>query len=219
MRNRNYILAFVLCLFIVGQAKSQFNIGIVTGGDLYQRYVNPDDGSGQDRSAGSAILNSNLGLKLWLGGSTFSVSAETYANLGFLGLNIEEYKGLGTFSLTGLAKLNFKGMSAFNIENKVGYYIGGGYQLNKTEFYGLSSAAKEAGAVRDYFPTYVIEIGAGNGSRNKVMEFYVRYGFGVDVVSSALHVGVNTTYSIPFFKKPSFNQAPKAKGEEEPIKM
>ncbi len=211
------LVLLIFCTLQVGT--SQFNIGVVSGGDLYQRYVNPVDDTGTDRSAGSALINASLGLKLWVGAPAFSVSVEAHANSGTLALNIEEYKGLGALSFPVLAKLNFGGLSAFGItEDNTGWSIGGGWQLSKTEVYGLSSAARAQGVERNYFPTYIGEVSFGAGTKSKVREFYIRYGFNPDTSANSLNIGVNTTFSIPFMKLPDFNIKPDSE-EEEIIKI
>jgi len=205
----------VLIIFSIQTGASQFNLGVVSGGDLYQRFVNPIDDTGADRSSGSAIMNASIGLKVWIGAPAASLSIESYLNSGSLALNIEEYKGLGALSFPVLAKLNFKGLSAFNIiEDKSGWSIGGGIQWNKTEVYGLSSAARAQGVERKYFPTYIAEVSFGTGTKSKVREFYIRYGLNPELSANSLNIGVNTTFSIPFFKVPEFNMKPGTKEEE-----
>lgn len=208
---RNILIIPVL--FLACQVQAQFNIGIVSGYDLYQRYVNPVDGTGADRSSGNALLSSALGLKTWVGSPKFSFSVEAYANVGLLAFNVEEYYGLGALSIPILAKLNFNGASGLNELDKFGYYIGGGYQINKTEFYGLNDKAIERGIKRPYFPTYVVEAGIAVGNKSKVVEIFVRYGMNPVDPSTSLHFGVNTTYSIPYMKMPDFNAKPGQKGE------
>lgn len=207
--------------FISLNLSAQFNIGFLSGGDLYQRQVNPIDFSGGlDRSAGSAIMNSNLGLKVLAGTPKFSFSVESYANFGALALNIEEYKGLGSLVVPVLAKLNFNGLSGLGLdENEFGWSIGGGYQWSRTEWYGLSTAAREAGAQRNFFENYVVELGFGTGSKSKFQEYFIRFGLDPNVKSNVFHFGVNTTYSIPYFKMPKFNFTPESGEEEEIIKI
>ena len=219
--NKNYCLKgifLILVFFNIARANSQVNAGFITGYDLYQRWVNPDDGTGYDRSAGSVILNSSLGGKIWLGGQKASLSLEGYANLGFLSLNVEEYYGLGSLSVPFVGKINFKGLSGFSPLKKLGYSFGGGVQFNKTELFGLNNKAKERGIERPYFMTYVIELGIGNGTKSKMTEFFFRFGLNPNLPSNSLSIGVNTSYSIPHMKKPKFNMTPDLP-EEEIIKM
>ncbi len=213
------ILYILLFSFLLQTSYSQFNIGVVSGGDWYHRYVNPLDGSGADRSAGSALLNGNLGLKVFVGAPAFSLSVESYANSGALALNIEEYKGLGSIAFPVLAKLNFRGLSGFGIveEDNWGWSIGGGIQWSRTEWYGLSSAARAQGVNRELFQNYVVEISYGTGTKSKIQEFFVRYGFNADASSNVLNLGMNTTFSIPFMKLPDFNLNPDGNKEEEEI--
>ena len=210
-------LLIIPVLFLTLQLQAQFNIGIVSGYDLYQRYVNPDEGTGEDRSSGNALLSSAIGLKTWVGTQKVSFSVEAYANFGLLAFNVEEYYGLGAFSFPILAKLNFNGASGLNELEKFGYYFGGGYQINKTEFYGLNDKAKDRGLQRPYYPTYVVEAGIAIGNKSKVVEIFARYGINLENPATALHFGVNTTYSIPYMKMPDFNTKPGDKGELENI--
>lgn len=66
-----------------------------------------------------------------------SVSVEAQACVGFLGLALDDYKGMGTLSYPIMAKLNFNGLSALDKEGRMGLSIGGGLQYNRTEWYGL----------------------------------------------------------------------------------
>lgn len=214
-----YIVIIILSVFFVNQAQSQINIGFLTGYDLYQRYVNPEDASGLDRSSGSVILNTSIGAKIWLSTKVVGISVESYGNIGLLALNVEEFKGLGAFSLPVIGKLNFKGLTGVNKIKSFGYYIGGGVQWNKTELYGLSSDAKTKGVVRDFYKTYVIELGLGSGSREKSTEFFVRYGFNGGSPSSNLHIGVNTSYSLVHRGWAKLRKPPSVQEEEDVIKM
>ena len=215
---RIIFLSLLLTLTFMQSGSTQANIGVVTGYDLYQRYVNPEDGTGTDRSAGSALLNSTLGLKTWLGTPKVSLSIESYVNVGLLSLNVEEYYGLGSFHLPVMAKLNFRGLTGLSELKTFGYYVGGGRQLNKTEFLGLNDKAVDRGVQRPYFSTYVVEIGMGRGNKSKMTEFFLRIGLNPDMPSNSLSIGFNTSYSFPFMKMPKFNMTPK-KDDQDVIKM
>ena len=215
---RIILVSIVLTVASLQVVHSQANIGFVTGGDLYQRYVNPEDGTGFDRSAGSAILNSTLGLKTWLGSKKVALSIESYVNLGVLGLNVEEYYGLGTMHIPVMAKINFGGLTGLGDLKRFGYYIGGGWQINKTELFGLNDKAQDRGIQRPYYNTYVVEIGTGRGNKSKMTEFFVRFGLNPEMPSNSLSIGLNTSYSFPFMKMLSFNVTPE-KDDSDIIKM
>lgn len=218
----NLLKPLLLCFIfftITVASHAQINYGVLSGYDLYQRFVNPDDLTGTDRSAGSAILNSSLGGKLWLGGQKMSLSLESYANLGFLSFNIEEYYGMGSFHLPIMAKLNFKGLTGFSVLKRFGYYVGGGWQINKTELYGLNDKARSRGVQRPFYNTYIVEIGLGNGNKTKLTEFFVRLGLNPELNANSLNIGFNTSYSIPNFKVPKFNMDPGKEENDEIIKM
>lgn len=214
------IISITLFIVLISfqSAYSQANIGFVTGYDLYQRFVNPDDGTGTDRSAGSALVSSALGLKTWFGTPNISLSIESYVNVGILSLNVEEYYGLGSMHIPVLAKVNFRGLSGLGDLKSFGYYVGGGWQLNKTELLGLNEKAKALGVERPYYSTYVVEIGMGRGNKSKMTEFFVRFGLNPDTPSNSLSIGFNTSYSFPFMKMPNFNMTPE-KDDQDVIKM
>lgn len=211
------ILMITLCVLGLNHTMSgQFNAGIVTGYDLYQRYVNPKDGSGEDRSAGSALSSMTLGPKIWVGAENFSVSVESYANLGYLSFNMEDYHGMGAFSLPIIAKLNFKGLSGLNVKKKFGYAIGGGIQYNRTEFFGLTKKAVAKGIKRSFYKTYVLEVSIGAGRRSKSGEFFIRLGLNPELDANSLNIGYNQAYSFVFFKELfKLNVSPKSKKEQE----
>lgn len=215
-----YTLLTLFLMLLISESQAQLNIGFVSGGDLYQRYVNPLDNTGTDRSAGSAIINGNMGVKVYAGLPDFSLSVESYFNSGTFALNIQEYKGLGAVSFPVLAKLNFNGLSGLRkIDKSLGWSIGGGLQWSRTEWYGLSLAARDAGVERNYFRNYVFEISFGSGNRNKVQEFFVRYGVDPVAGSNVFNIGLNTTYSLPYMKLPDFNLKPDSDESEEAIKI
>ena len=140
------------------------------------------------------------------------------AKIGVLGLNVEEYYGLGTMHISVMAKLNFGGLTGLGDLKRFGYYIGGGWQINKTELFGLNDKAQDRGIQRPYYNTYVMEIGTGRGNKSKMTEFFVRFGLNPEMPSNSLSIGLNTSYSFPFMKMPSFNVTPE-KDERDVIKM
>lgn len=62
-------ILFFICLTVLFSNRTfgQFGYGLTASNDLYQRYINPDDGKTKP-SAGSALLNIGMGPKIWLGG-------------------------------------------------------------------------------------------------------------------------------------------------------
>ncbi len=215
-----YIFSVLFTVFIVFNANSQANIGFVSGGDLYQRYVNPDDNSGINRSSGSFLLNGNTGLKFYVGTPKVSLSVESYFNVGSLALNLNDYQGLGAASIPVLAKINFNGLSGLRkVDESRGWSIGGGVQWSRTEWYFISRRAREDGIQRSFFRNYVVEVSFGKGNRSKVQEWFVRVGLDPNVRSSTFNFGLNTTYSFPYMKLPKFNLKPESEEEEEVIKI
>lgn len=190
---KKFLLLFSLTIFAI-QAHSQIGMGIVFGNDIYQRYTNPDEGV-SSRSSGNAILNAHIGPKVWIGGENFSLSLETYANWGSTSLSLSDYKGMGAFAFPCIAKLNFNGNSGFNSELMQGWSIGGGYQVAKTEIYGISYAAAENGVNRQYFPVYVAELSYGYGIGGVVIELFGRYGFNPDNEASTFNFGLSYNFN------------------------
>ena len=191
---RQVIYVFFIALFSTPMV-AQFGAGFTFGGDCYQRYVNPDDSLGFSRSSGSAILNMQMGPKIWIGGSEVSFSLEGTANIGFLALGLKDRKGMGALSFPILARLNFKGLSALDKEGRFGLSIGGGIQWNRTELYGLRDSYEELGVNRSYFKTYVGEIAYGFGLSGFSAKLYARYGRGADK-SSSFNFGICYDFNI-----------------------
>ena len=106
---------------------AQLGAGFTVSWDAYTRFKNPDVDPYYDAS-GSAILNLGLGPKIWIGGESFSFSAEAQATISPLALAVSDYKGLGMASFPVIAKFNFNGASGLNKEGDLGFSIGGGIQ-------------------------------------------------------------------------------------------
>ena len=135
---KSILTAFIFFItFSIGY--SQFGIGLTASHDLYHYYQNPDDDLDESTSAGSALLNLGLGPKIWMGNNDFSVSFEAQATIGFVGLSVRDYKGLGTTSFPIMAKFNFGGLSGLDKEGKFGWSLGAGIQYSKTELYYLEN--------------------------------------------------------------------------------
>lgn len=195
-----YIYSILLSLFVYSAATAQFGIGGVITNDIYQRYQNPSDDISYE-GAGSLLLNLGVGPKIWVGGPDFSVSVETQANLGFFGLGLKDYKGLGMVSFPVMAKLNFAGLSALDREGRFGLSIGGGLQWNRTELYYLSDKAEEEGVTRDYFKTYVGEVSYGFGISGFAAQAYLRVGVNPDIEANTLNFGLKYDFNIPKLRK------------------
>lgn len=195
-------LAIVCILSISQSVKAQFGIGLTAGTDLYNRYSNPVDDTGEHRANGSVLLNLALGPKIWVGGENFSFSMETQANLGILGLALPDYKGLGNFSIPIMGKFNFAGLSGLNKEGRFGLSLGGGIQYNKTELYYQTRDFKDKGGKRAFFKTYVVQVGYGFGISGFSAQFFTRYGFNPDLDgANSINVGLQFDFNIPKLKK------------------
>lgn len=197
---KKQLLIGALALFLSFNLSSQVGFGVVMGNDLYQRYTNPEDDFGA-RSAGNAILNLHFGPKFWVGGQNFSVSVESYINWGATAFSLQDYKGMGALAIPVIGKLNFAGNSAFNSEITSGWSIGGGYQLAKTELYGLNSPAANEGIVREYYPVIVGEISHGYGFSGFVAEVYLRYGVNTETMAKTLNIGISYNFNTFALRK------------------
>lgn len=197
MKQIYYLFLFV---FASTSLSAQFGIGFTFGGDLYQRYTNPEDSTGFSRSAGSALLNMQLGPKIWIGGSEASFSLEATTNIGFFAFSLNDRKGVGAVSFPIIARLNFKGLSGLDKEGRFGLSIGGGIQWNKTELYGLRNKYEEQGVTRSIFRTYVGEIAYGFGLSGFSAKLYIRYGRGSNN-SDSFNFGIAYDFNIPQLKK------------------
>ncbi|NNF33485.1 MAG: hypothetical protein HKN68_05220 [Saprospiraceae bacterium] len=197
MRTTITILA---AFFIFTQAQAQFGYGITANTEIYQRYNNPEDGLA-GTSAGSFLFNLGVGPKIWMGGNNLSLSLETTANWGIFGLDVNDYKGLGMVSFPMLAHLNFGGLSGLDKEGKFGFTVGGGIQYNKTELYYLNGGDKEIGVTRDFFKTYVGEIGYGFGMSGFTLHAYVRYGYNPDNSANSFNFGIRYDFNLPKLKQ------------------
>ena len=194
-------LLFFSCLFfIVNTATAQFGYGLTFTNDIYQRYTNAQDVEDYN-SAGSAILNLGLGPKIWVGGQDFSVSLETQANLGVLGLAVKDYKGLGMVGFPILAKLNFKGISGLDKEGRLGFSIGGGVQYSRTELYGLSGDSSRAGITRALDLTYIGQFGYGFGLSGFGVQGILKYGYNPNTNAKVMAIGLQWDFNIPMLKK------------------
>ena len=193
---KSLFTAFLICItFSVGY--SQFGIGLTASHDIYQYYQNPDDALDESTSAGSALLNLGLGPKIWMGNNDFSISLEAQATIGFFGLSIRDYKGLGTASFPIMAKFNFAGLSGLDKEGKFGWSMGAGIQYNKTELYYLNDSFEEKGGERDLFRTYVGQVGYGFGMSGFSAHAFIRFGYHPDSGARSFNIGLQYDFNIP----------------------
>ncbi|MBT8231506.1 MAG: hypothetical protein HKO66_15955 [Saprospiraceae bacterium] len=197
---RTLLLTILSC--IISLSHAQFGIGFTVTQDLYNRYSNPIDSTGEHRANGSALLNLGIGPKIWFGGENFSLSVETQANLGILAFSLPNYKGLGNVSFPIMGKINFAGVSALSKEGRFGLSLGGGIQFNKTELYYITNDFKAKGGERNFFKTYVIQAGYGFGISGFAVQFFTRYGFNSDLDgANSLNIGLQFDFNIPKMKK------------------
>lgn len=194
-----FLIVALLALF-TNTLSAQVGYGFTLTNDLYHRYANPSDGIAS-RSAGSAILNLGAGPKIWLGGQNMSLSLEAQACIGFLGLAVKDYKGLGTVSYPIMAKLNFNGLSGLDREGRLGFSVGGGIQYSKTELYGLDDSYASQGVQRKLFKTYIAQLGYGFGISGFGLQGFARYGWNKDSKANTLNIGLQWDFNWKMVKK------------------
>jgi hypothetical protein len=180
MKKLTIIFAFLFGGLAANDVSAQVGAGLVIGGDYYQWYRNPEvAGETALSSTGNVLLNVAMGPKFWFGGDNFSLSVEGHINWGITAFDMHEYKGMGNLSFPLIAKLNFGGISGFGAEDRKGLYIGGGIQYTRTEAYGLTSNYVD-NTTRNYFQTFIGEIGFGSGGEGITSTTFVRVGLGYE---------------------------------------
>jgi hypothetical protein len=149
---------------------------MILGIDMYQQYKNPTHVSdkGASNSSGAALLSIPFGIQFSYGRNNASVALEAGANISPLAFDVSEYKGLGAVSFPLMAKINFGALTGHSSNRLIGYSLGGGVQLNRTELFGLTDNYKELN--RRFFSTYVCEVGFGGGVGGFNAIFYVKIG-------------------------------------------
>jgi len=191
------ILTVLIFMLTFSLGYSQFGIGLTASNDLYHYYQNPDDETGESTSAGSALLNVGVGPKIWMGGNDFSLSIEAQATIGFFGLSVADYKGLGTTSFPIMAKFNFGGLSALDKEGKFGWSLGAGIQYTQTELYYLANSFEAKGGERDFFRTYIGQVGYGFGMSGFTLHGFLRFGYHPDNGARTFNIGIQYDFNIP----------------------
>lgn len=189
-----------ICIVFTMQLHGQgVGYGLTAKTDLYQRFVNPEDEIA-NRSAGG-IFSLGLGPKLWIGGENMSFSAEASFNYAPFAISLDDYKGMGAMSFPLMAKFNFGGTSTHNREGKFGLSVGGGIQYSRTELYGLRGSFADMGVTRNYFRTYVAEVGYGFGLSGFAIMGYVRYGRNTDLKANTFNFGIAYDFNLPVLKE------------------
>jgi hypothetical protein len=205
MKKFTIIFAFLFSGLAFNDVSAQVGVGFVFGGDYYQWYRNPEiAGLTPLPSTGNVLLNVAGGPKLWFGGDNFSLSLEAHLNWGITAFDMHEYKGMGNLAFPIMAKLNFGGISGFGEEDTKGLYIGAGMQYARTEAYGLT-ADYVNNTTRDFFRTWIAEIGYGSGGEGISSTTFVRFGLGYEEDSfnnaMTLNVGSIIDFNISEFLK------------------
>lgn len=185
---KQYVMVALFMLSGIGVA-AQFGYGLVSRLDLYDRYSNPQDNIASAGS-GSALINLGLGPKIWVGGESFSVSAEAAFVFSPFALSLGDFKGMGALALPVLIRANIQGLSTMNREGKMGLSIGAGYQWTRTELLGLQNSFEDQGVQRSYFKNLIAEVGYGYGMNGMSFGLFLRYGRDADVKSNVFALGM-----------------------------
>jgi hypothetical protein len=203
MHLRSFLLVCVILVYFSNRAYCQLQLGygFTASNDLYQWYKNPGNlPEAESNTAGSAILNLGLGPKLWVGTAKTSFSVESQAIVGLLGYSAGAYKGLGMGAIPIIGRINFKGLSTFDREGKMGFSIGGGIQFNRTEAFGVSEEYAPT-VQRKFFRTYVGQLSYGFGISGFTLQGLVRYGYDPESEARSLNVGLQYDFNRPMLKK------------------
>jgi len=86
-------------------------------------------------------------------------------------------------------------------EGKFGWSIGGGIQFNKTELFYLASDYEDRGIDRNYFRTYVAQVGYGFGISGFVIQGILRVGYDPDTKANSFNFGFQYDFNVPKLKK------------------
>ena len=192
---KRFAYGILLVLFTL-PITAQVGAGFTVSWDAYTRFKNPDVDPYYD-AAGSALLNFGLGPKIWIGGESFSFSAEAQATISPLALSLQDYKGLGMASFPVIGKFNFNGVSGLNKEGDLGFSIGGGIQWTRTELFGLSSDFEADGVERSLTKVYVGVLGYGFGISGFAGQVVAKYGFHPDTEANVFGLGLQFDFNIP----------------------
>lgn len=197
---KKIFIVFAL-LFVTSYVSAQVGYGFSVTNDLYQYYVNPEDDTGDSRSAGSALLNFGIGPKLWFGGQDFSFSIEGQASIGLLGLSAKDYKGLGVVSIPLMAKFNFAGLSGLDKEMRFGWSFGGGIQYSRTELYYVTDDFVKKGGKRAWYKTYIAQVGYGIGISGVTGQAFVRGGYNSETKACNASIGFQVDFNLEKMKE------------------
>ena len=192
---RTLSIVIFICFSMTSQVQAQWiHWGYTFGLDLYQRQTMPaseiDPFGGE--ATGSAILNINVGPKIWMGNENFSFSLEGQASYAPLAFDLGNYRGMGVLSFPIIASLNFNGLSTVGKSFGTGFTIGGGVQYTNADLYFLSDeykAVEETNRI-SYFPAYFGQVGFGGGGTGLAPYLYLRYGRGEEG-ANIFHLGIN----------------------------
>ena len=178
---------------------SQFGLGTTGGIDFYQRYTNPADDIAYS-SAGNILLNIVFGPRVWAGAKNASISVEVPFDFGLTTLAIKDFKGLGSFAVPVIAKVNFGALSGFYPAFGKGISIGAGIQWSRTELL-LKRNYKNKGVERKFFKTYIIELDVGYGSFGTSGYLYLRYGKDFNSSAKTLNFGILVSINNTYVRK------------------
>lgn len=192
---KKIIIFFICALAFANESTAQIGLGTTAGIDLYQYHRVPNHPGPQGHSTGSALANFNFGPKLWIGGSTFSISAEGAISFAPFALDVNDYKGLGAVSFPISVDLNFGGLTGFSPKAKQGFSIGAGMSYHRMELYFTDddyADSRQSG----FYSLYFGQVAYGFGSGGTDVKVYVRYGYGEED-SKYFSAGINR--SINYF--------------------
>jgi len=183
---------------------AQFNSSFLLGMDIYQKYTNPKEPiSGINNSSGAILSAFSIGLQFGYHKKNKGIALEASANFAPLALDIQKLNGVGALSFPFLLKGNFGALSGVSPDKLIGYSIGVGVQLNRTDLFDLKKSIENLNS--SFFPTFVTEIAAGGGIGGFCLYFFARIGVGESQAMS-LNFGINTKTTL--YKNKQLTQKP-----------
>ncbi len=166
------ILSLMLCL--AHGTMGQIGLGWSSSLDLYQHQKAPVPADSLEGTQGSLLINPGFGPKIFIGGKNFSISGQAGVSIALFDLNINEYKGMGSFYFPIMASLNFMNLSGFQGEAKYGFSVSVGVQQHFSELFFKPSKYQDV-ETQD-FRTIFGQIQFGIGEFGRAAYVYLRYG-------------------------------------------
>lgn len=203
-------LIFIVCYAAV--SFSQVHMGTTFGASFYRWDKNPTTNSPELKSSSGGVPSIIGGLHLMAGNTNYRVVFEGYGNFSPFAFDINQFKGMGTFSYGGLAKFSItpwessgefiistqsRSKSSYRYQENPngGFSVGFGWEKTKTELYFTPKNHKEM--TRDWYAVpygYLAYSMFGVGSQ---MDVFLKFGVGSNS-SRNFEIGIKTNINNIF---------------------